>query len=113
MAVVVIIYLAILVAVIAGMWKAFAKTGAPGWGAIIPIYNLYLMTKMADKPAWWIVLMLIPIVNLVVLIIIALQIAKGFGKSDGFGIGLALLAPIFWCILGFGDATWQKEPITS
>ncbi len=112
MAVVVIIYLAVIVAVIAGMWKAFAKTGAPGWGAIIPIYNIYLMTKMADKPAWWIVLALIPFVNIVVLILISIEIAKGFGKSEGFGVGMGLLAFVFWPILGFGDATWQKAPIT-
>ena len=111
MAVVVIIYLAILVAVIAGMRKAFAKTGAPGWGAIIPFYNIYLMTKMAEKPGWWVVLALIPFVNIVVLILLGIGIARGFGKSDGFGIGLGLLAFIFWPILGFGDSQWQKAPI--
>lgn len=48
-----IIYLAIVVIVIAGMWKTFEKAGQPGWGCIIPIYNIYLMTKIAAKPAWW------------------------------------------------------------
>lgn len=112
MAIVVIIYLAIIIALIAGMWQAFAKTGAPGWGALIPIYNLYLMTKMADKPAWWILLLLIPFVNIVVIILLSIEIAKGFGKSDGFGIGLGLLSFVFWPILGFGEAIWQKDPIT-
>ncbi len=111
MAIGVIIYLAIIVAVIAGVWKAFAKAGAPGWAAIVPIYNIYILTKMADKPAWWIVLAFIPIVNIVVLVLISIEIAKGFGKSDGFGIGLGLLGFIFWPILGFGDATWQKAPV--
>ena len=41
-----IIYLAIVVIVIAGMWKTFEKAGQPGWGCIIPIYNIYLMTKI-------------------------------------------------------------------
>lgn len=45
-----IIYLAIVVIVIAGMWKTFEKAGQPGWGCIIPIYNIYLMTKIAAKP---------------------------------------------------------------
>ena len=113
MAAIVIIYLAVIVLVIAGMWKAFAKTGAPGWAAIVPFYNIYIMTKMAQKPAWWIVLCLIPLVNIVVLIIISIEIAKGFGKSDGFGVGLGLLGFVFWPILGFGDATWQRQPITT
>lgn len=111
MAVLIIVYIAIIVVVIAGLWKAFEKAGAPGWAAIIPIYNLYIMTKMAEKPAWWIVLMLIPIVNIIVLILISMPIAKKFGKSEGFGIGMAILSFIFWPILGFGDATWQAEPI--
>ena len=111
--IVIIIYLAVVVAIVAGMWKAFAKTGAPGWGAIVPFYNLYLMIKMAGKPGWWFVLALIPIVNIVILVILSIEIAKGFGKSEGFGIGLGFLGFIFWPILGFGDATWQKAPISA
>ena len=111
MEVVVVIYLVVLVAVIAGTWKAFEKAGAPGWAAIIPIYNVYIMMKMAGKPGWWVLLCLIPIVNIVVLIIASLQIARNFAKSEGFGVGLALLSPIFWPILGFGDARWQVAPV--
>jgi hypothetical protein len=104
-----IIQLAILIVVIAGMWKAFAKAGQPGWGCIIPIYNIYLLTVMAKKPGWWLVLFLIPVVNIVVAIILMLEIAKRFGKGTGFGIGLALLGFIFWPILGFGDAQYQND----
>ena len=60
-----IIYLAIVVIVIAGMWKTFEKAGQPGWGCIIPIYNIYLMTKIAAKPAWWVIMFFIPLVNIV------------------------------------------------
>ena len=107
MAVIFIVYLVVIVFVIAGLWKAFEKAGAPGWAAIIPIYNLYIMTKMAGKPWWWILLMIIPIVNIIVLILISMPIAKNFGKSEAFGVGMALLAFIFWPILGFGDAQYQ------
>lgn len=103
----IIIYIAFIIAVVAGTWKAFEKAGEPGWAAIIPIYNFYIMTKMAGKPAWWIVLLLIPIVNLITLILISIPIAQKFGKGDGFGIGMAFLPFVFWPILGFGDATWQ------
>ena len=43
----------------------------------------------------------------------SIEIAKGFAKSEGFGIGLGLLGFVFWPILGFGDATWQKAPVGS
>ena len=55
-----ILYLAILIAALVGMWKMFEKAGQPGWGCIIPIYNLYLLTKIAEKPWWWIIMFIIP-----------------------------------------------------
>ena len=106
-----IVYLAILVVVIAGIWRAFEKAGAPGWAAIIPIYNYYVMVKMAGKEGWWVILIFIPLVNIVVAFIVSIEIAKNFGKSTGFGVGLVLLSFVFWPILGFGDAEWEVEPV--
>ena len=102
-----LIWLAIAVLVIAGVWKAFAKAGEPGWACLIPIFNLYVMLRIAGKPGWWLLLYLIPGVNLVVTIIVALSIAENFGKGAGFAIGLVFLAPIFWIILGFGSAVYR------
>lgn len=100
------VYLGILTFVIAGQWKAFAKAGKPGWAAIVPVYNLIVMMEIAGKPTWWVFLYFIPIANLFAVILTSLSIAKSFGKSEGFGIGLAFLAPIFWPILGFGSAQY-------
>ena len=99
--------LAIVVAIIAGFWKVFVKAGKPGWAAIIPIYNVIVLLEIAGKPLWWILLFFIPLVNIVMGIIVSIAIAKNFGKSDAFGIGLALLGFIFYPILGFGDAQYQ------
>jgi hypothetical protein len=97
---------AIAIFVIAGMWKTFAKAGQPGWAILIPIYNAYVLCKIAQRPGWWVLLMLVPVVNIVVSIIIAIDVAKCFGKGTGFGLGLAFLGAIFYPILGFGDATY-------
>jgi hypothetical protein len=105
--IVLVIQLLIVVAVIAGIWKTFTKAGQPGWGAIIPIYNIILLLEIAGKPIWWIILLFIPLVNIVVSIIVNIEVAKKFGKGTGFGIGLALLGFIFYPILGFGDAKYQ------
>ncbi len=102
-----ILYLAVIVLLIVSMWKIFVKAGQPGWASIIPIYNLIVLLQIVRKPIWWIVLMLIPIVNLIIMIILSIELAKVFGKSTGFGIGLALLGIIFFPILAFGDATYQ------
>jgi len=102
-----ILWLAIAVLMIAAMWKIFVKAGKPGWAAIIPIYNLVVLLEIAGKPIWWIVLMLIPIVNLVVFIIVLVSVAKSFGKGAGFGIGMLLLPPVFYPMLAWGDAQYQ------
>lgn len=91
---------------IAGMWKVFTKAGQPGWAAIIPIYNIYIMTKIGGKPGWWTLLCLIPGINIIFSIWIHNMISKSFGKSEAFTVGLVLLGFIFWPILGFGDARY-------
>lgn len=104
---VLVIWLAVIIVCIAGLWKVFAKAGQPGWGAIIPIYNVYILCTIAGRPWWWLILFFIPIVGIIVAAIVSVDIAKAFGKSLLFGIGLWLLAPIFYCILGFGSAQYQ------
>jgi Family of unknown function (DUF5684) len=99
--------LLIIVAIIAGFWKVFVKAGKPGWAAIVPIYNVVVLLEIAGKPLWWVLLFLIPIVNIVMAVIVGIAVAKAFGKSDAFGIGLGLLGFIFYPILGFGDAQYQ------
>lgn len=99
--------LALMIFVIAGVWKTFEKAGKPGWGALIPIYNLILLLQIADKPLWWIILFFIPLVNIIVSILLPIEIATKFGKGVGFGLGLAFLGFIFYPILGFGDAKYQ------
>lgn len=98
--------LAFVVVIIASFWVVFTKAGQPGWAAIVPIYNLIVLLTIARKPLWWILLLFIPLVNLVIGIVIAIEVAKNFGKSSGFGIGLALLPFIFYPILAWGDAQY-------
>ena len=102
-----IFWLTVLVLVFAGLWKIFTKAGQPGWAAIVPIYNLYILTKIIGRPWWWLLLCIIPIVSLVIFIIMYIDLAKSFGRSVLFGIGLIFLAPIFICILGFGSSQYQ------
>ena len=102
-----IVGLLIALLLIVAMWKVFTKAGQPGWASIIPIYNLYIWCKIVGRPGWWIILLLIPFVNIIVGITLCIDMAKSFGKGVGFGIGLALLGIIFWPILGFGSAQYQ------
>jgi hypothetical protein len=96
--------------------KTLVKAGLPGWRAIVPIYNVYLMCEMVGRPGWWALLYLISCVSLIFAFIVAIDSARNFGRGTGFGIGLALLPYIFFPILGFSDAqylgnkAWETSP---
>lgn len=97
----------VIIVVIAGLWKVFEKAGKPGWAAIVPIYNMICLVEISGKELWWIVLFFLPVANIIAAFVIAIEIAKKFGKDTTYGIGLALLPFIFYPLLGFSDAQYQ------
>jgi len=102
-----IVYAIVVVLGIIAMWRVFTKAGRPGWAAIIPIYNTYTLIKVAGYSGWFLLLLLIPVVNIVILVVISLGVAKNFGKSGVFGfIGLFLFSIIGYLILAFGSAQY-------
>lgn len=88
-------------------WRLFEKADKAGWKVVIPIYNLVVACRIAGRPAWWVLLFLIPVVNLLPAVLLPIDIAKSFGKGTGFGIGLILLGFIFYPVLALGDAEYQ------
>jgi len=102
-----IISLAICILVLVSMWKIFEKAGRQGWEGIIPIYNLYVLILIINKPIWWVIMFFIPLVNIVFAFLTFIELAKKFGQGAGFGIGLTLLSFIFLPILAFGDAKYH------
>jgi len=102
---------ALMIVTIIGMYKAFEKAGLIGIACIVPIWNIICIVQLAGKPIWWLVLFFIPIVSIIVAIVLNIAIAENYGKSAGFGIGLAFLPFIFWPILGFGDAKYRGAPL--
>ena len=107
---------------IIGQWKAFKKAGKGGWEAIIPIYNVIVQCKIVGLNPLWvavvygggIVLNLIPIIGQVLAsfltiyfaVVLSISTARSFGKDDGFGVGILLLGPVFWPILGLSNAEY-------
>ena len=74
--------------------------------AIIPIANMVLLAQMAKKPLWWVILMLIPFVNIIILILVWMAIAERMGKPSWWGV-MIILVPIanivFFLMLTFAD----------
>jgi hypothetical protein len=99
-----------VVIAIAGMWKTFTKAGQPGWACLVPIYNVIVLLQIAGRPVWWLLLLFIPLINIVITFVVVMDIARAFGRSAGFGLGLFFLGPVFYPILGFGSAQYEGAP---
>lgn len=108
----VIIYLAIAVLLIASMWKMYTKAGEKGWAAIVPFYNAYVEFRIAGLNPWLFLLLLVPLVNVIVSIWVSIKIGTQFGKSVVWSIFLLILLPIIgYPILGFGSAKYQPVAV--
>ena len=102
--------LALTVLGVIALWKIFEKAGEPGWAAIIPFYNLYVLFKITWGNGWKFLFLLIPFANIVFAIITTVKLAKAFGKSGGFAVGLIFLSIIFYCILAFDQSIYLGVP---
>ncbi|ELZ41643.1 DUF5684 domain-containing protein [Halorubrum tebenquichense] len=90
-----------------GFWKVFQKAGEPGWAAIVPIYNLYVLVRVSGNTWLWFVMFFIPILNFFATVKISINVAGKFNRGILFGLGLAFLSFIFYPVLGFGDYQYQ------
>jgi hypothetical protein len=94
--------------VVLGWLGVFPKAGWPRWAALVPGYNVYvLVVGVARLTVFWFVLVLVPGVQIVAAILVNVEVARRFGRSEAFGLGLCLLGPVFYPVLGFGKARYQ------
>ena len=131
--IVLVFALVIYILQVIGMWKVFKKSGEEGWKAIIPIYNQYTMCKITGVNPWWVLIVVVAsgltgalgesdlasvvsllssIISIYFSVLLYVSLARAFGKSDGFAVGLILLNPIFLLILGCGSSQFiAKKPM--
>lgn len=103
-----LVFLALIIFGIIINWKLFTKAGKPGWASIVPVYNMVILFEIIGYK-WYYVFLLcagaIPVIGQLVLILFtisySIKLAKSFGQSTGFGIGLFFLSPIFMAIIAF------------
>lgn len=114
-----------------GLWKMFTKAGQEGWKALIPVYNYYVLCNIVGLNPYWILILAIcfllqavPVIGGVLFtaatiyfgVILSISTARSYGKEDAFAIGLFLLPPIFWLIIGLGNNKYEgaksvKDPV--
>jgi hypothetical protein len=95
--------------IIASFWKVFEKAGEAGWKSLIPIYNYFVLLRIAGCPSWWLLMFFLPVVNIYFIVVMHIRLAEKFDKSPLFGFALCFLGFIFFPILAFGSATYEGE----
>jgi len=84
------------------LWKIFGKYGEPGWVALVPVMNTFILCKHTWGSGWYMFITLVRIVGDIFTVITMYKLAKSFGKSGAFTLGIIFLQPVFLMILAFG-----------
>ena len=103
------IVLLFIIITIESNWKIYKKAGKKGWASIVPIYNVIVLLEIVKKPHWWIIMFIIPFVNIIFAIRIINLLAKRFEKDEDFTIGLIFLPFIFYPILGLSKLEYNDN----
>ena len=119
-----LIALAIAVFFIIAYCKMYTKAGEKWWKVFIPIYNTWTETKITGLAWWWCPIYLLatvlsgfdaPIAAFGIILISLnynFNLAKKFGKSNGFAVLCTLLPIIGIPILAFGSAKYDAKAAT-
>jgi len=108
-----VLSLALLVLTLIGYWKVFTKIGLPGWMGIVPFVNIYMLFKARGQrePVVWLILCLIPCIQIIGLWFLANDTAELFGKELGWKIFLFIFPGLSHLILGFGSSQADRSMI--
>jgi len=100
--------LSLIVAVlgVAALREILIKAGRPGWAALVPVYDLVELLRVAGRPWWWLFLLLVPVANAVPFLFLCFDLARAFGRGRLFALGLLVLAPAFQLILAYGGGRY-------
>src|SRR5699024_6833059 len=101
----VIVFGVLTIIALYGLYLLFRKAGKQGWEAIIPFYREYVLAQLTGRPTWWVILLLIPIVNIFIFYGLYLDLIKSFGKRRFWELAAAVLFPFVVLLL------WGRYPL--
>lgn len=97
-----IIFLILVLISFIGLYKIFEKAGLPGWKALIPIYNFWIVGTIINRPKWWAFIMIVPGINLIMFGVYGFHLARAFKKRMTNDLITATLMPyLYFAYLGF------------
>ncbi len=104
----ILVFVVFIALFIVCQWKIFVKAGEPGWAALIPYYNIWVLMKITcNNNILWFILFIVGATSPVAAIISSIGLAKSFGKGVGTILLLIFLPIIGWPMLAFGKAEYN------
>lgn len=108
-----LVFLVFHVALAVSLWKMASRVHEePKWFALVPVLNIVLFLKLAKRPLWWLILLLIPVVNFVTLVAAAMPLCERFGLNKWWALAM-LISPlniILLLYLAFGTEGAGSAP---
>lgn len=80
-------------------FKFFTAAGRNAWEAFVPFYNMWVMLKIADRPWWWLILIVMPVVGIVMTIVLVYEFLHVFGQRKTWQTAAVMLS--FGLYLGY------------
>jgi len=75
--------------------KLFAKANENSTSGYVPVWQFITWQKITERPWWWILILIVPGVNFLMLIIMHVQLTWSFGHRDAKSTALAVVAPFY------------------
>ena len=99
--------LAAVVFLFAARIALYSKAGHSFFSALIPFYAEWTFARIAGAPGLLGLLLWVPVVNVLAWIALNFGVARRFGRSPLFALGLVFFNPIFMPVLAFGSSRYR------
>src|ERR1700744_3130712 len=94
-----------------GAYLLFKKAGQPGWKALIPVYNTYVMLEISNRPLYWFILQFVPVLGWFISLAIYVEFIKVFGKFKFYQHALTVFsAGLYFLYVGLDPKTKYLGP---
>lgn len=65
-----------------GTWKLYKISGNSAFHSFIPLYNVFVLLKIINRPWWWIFIILMPVLNTIIIPVIWVELSRSFKKNS-------------------------------
>ena len=65
-----------------GTWKLYRISGNKPFYSFIPVYNVFVLLKIINRPWWWIFIIIMPVLNTIIIPVIWVELSRSFKKNS-------------------------------